>query len=96
LRYRGRTFSVPVQVGKYAALRRCRVRRLLTYNRERCVLSAPLSCRPPLLIERALVLCSGLLPRMIYEPPRLEYTEVPWSVAQLSGELLRQGFRFDE
>jgi len=95
LRWRGGTFGVPVQVGKYAILRHERVRKVVSYNREKAVLSFPAICRPPLLIERALVLCSGLLPRFDEDSRRLEYTEVPLGVAQLAAGLLRQeiGFR---
>lgn len=90
LRWRGRTFRVPVQVGKYAVLRRSRVRRLVWYDRERAVLSVPVTCRPPLLIERALVLCSGLLARLDPAAGRLVYSQVPPSIAQIAAALLRQ------
>lgn len=89
LRCRGSTNSVHVQVGKYAVLRYRRVRRLLRYDRSRAVLSVPVSCRPPLLIERALVLCTGLLPVFDKDTGRLEYA-VPWKVARLAAGLLRQ------
>jgi len=90
LRWRGRTFSVQVQVGKYAVLRHRRVRGLLQYNHERALLSVPVSCRPPLLIERALVLCTGLLPHLEKVSGRLEYTGVPLRIARLAAGLLRQ------
>lgn len=90
LRWRGRTFSVQVQVGKYAVLRHRRVRKLLHYNRDRALLSVPVGCRPPLLIERALVLCTGLLPHINKASGRLEYTRVPLRIAQLVAGLLRQ------
>ena len=90
LRWRGKTFSVQVQVGKYAVLRHRRVRRLLQYNFERELLSFPVSCRPPLLIERALVLCTGLLPYVEKASSRLEYTGVPLRIARLAAGLLRQ------
>ena len=90
MRWRGRTYGVPVQVGKYAILRHRRVRGLVQYDRNRSVLSVPVSCRPPLLIERALVLCSGLLPNLDRASGRLEYREVSRDVARLSAGLLRQ------
>ncbi len=90
LRWRGGTFEVPVQVGKYAILRHRRVRRLLHYDRKEVVFSVPVSCRPPLLIERALVLCTGLLPRLDKSSGRLEYSGVPQKVARLAAGLLRQ------
>lgn len=90
LRWRGRTFRVPVQVGKYAVLRHRRVRRLLQYDRGRALLSVPVSCRPPLLIERALVLSTGLLPHFEKASGRLEYPGVPPKIAGLAADLLRQ------
>lgn len=90
LRWGGETFSVPVQVGKYAILRHRRIRRLLRYDSEAAVFSAPVSCRPPFLIERALVLCSGFLPYFDKKSARLEYTGVPVEIARLASGLLRQ------
>ncbi|MCL4850511.1 MAG: hypothetical protein KJZ78_03910 [Bryobacteraceae bacterium] len=90
LRWQGKTFRVQVQVGKYAVLRRHRIRNLLSYDRGQSVLSVPVPCRPPFLLERALVLCSGRLPRLVPAQRLLAYTQVPWSVAQLAGQLLRQ------
>ncbi len=89
LRWRGKTYRVPVQVGKYAVLRYRRVRGLLQYDPSRCLLSVPVSCRPPLLIERALILCTGLLPNLERTTGRLEYA-VPRRVARLAAGLLRQ------
>ncbi len=89
LRWRGRTYCVPVQVGKYAILHHRRVRGVLRYDRSRAVLSVPVSCRPPLLIERALVLCTGLLPALDKSTRRLEYA-VPQEIARLAAGLLRQ------
>ncbi len=90
LRWRGRTFRVPVQVGKFAVLRRARRRALFAYDAQQSVLSVPAICRPPFLIERALVLCSGLLPRFDQASSLLEYTDVPWEVARLAAQLLHQ------
>lgn len=92
LRWHGRTFRVPVQVGKYAVLRHRRTRRLVQYDRARSVLSVPVSCRPPLLIERALVLCSGLLARL--NAGRLQYEEVPVETARLAAGLLCQEIEY--
>ncbi len=92
LRWRGRTYSVPVQVGKYAVLRYRRVRGLLHYDPSRSLLSVPVTCRPPLLIERALILCTGLLPNLDRTTGRLEYC-VPRRVARLAAGLLRQEIR---
>ena len=89
LRWRGRTYSVHVQVGKYAVLRHRRVRNLLQYDPYRSILSVPVSCRPPLLVERALILCTGLLPDLDKTTGRLEYS-VPREIARLAAGLLRQ------
>lgn len=88
LRWQGKTYKVNVQVGKYAVARHRRVRGLLHYDPSRSVLTVPVSCRPPLLIERALILCTGLLPQ-INALGRLEYT-VPHEVARVAARLLRQ------
>ena len=90
LRWRGRTFQVPVQVGKYAVLRRRRNRPLVWHERSQGVLSVPVACRPPLLIERALVLCSGQLPRVDGATGRLEYWRVTPEIARMAAALLRQ------
>jgi hypothetical protein len=91
LRWRGTTYRVDqVQVGKYAILRSRRVRRLLQYDRKEAVFSVPVSCRPPLLIERALVLCTGLPPDLDKSSGRLEYSGVPQEVARLAAGVLRQ------
>ena len=89
LRWKGRTYTVQVQVGKYAVLRHRRVRGLLQYDLSRSVLSVPVSCRPPLLIERALILCTGLLPGLEKATGRLEY-RLPYEAARLAAGLLRQ------
>lgn len=90
LRWRSCSYRVPVQVGKYAVMRSRRG--ILSYDSARRVLSAPVICRPPLLVERALVLCSGLLPQLD-AAGRVEYTNVPVEVVQLAGQLLHQEVR---
>lgn len=91
LRWRGRTFGVPVQVGKYAVMPRRRG--TLRQDSARRELSFPVALRPPLLVERALVLCSGVLPRFDATTRRLEYSEVDDNVALLAGQLLHQEIR---
>jgi hypothetical protein len=91
LRWKGRTYQVPVQVGKYAVMRRRQA--VLSYDANTKVLSVPAVCRPPLLIERALVLCSGTLPRFNPASSRVEYTEVPREVVRLAAQLLCQEVR---
>lgn len=90
LRWRERAFKVPVQVGKYVVLRQQRIRRLVCHDRLRAVLSVPVACRPPLLIERALVLCSGQLPRLNRVTGHLEYSQVTPDIARMSAALLCQ------
>ena len=89
LRWRERTYGVAVQVGKYAVLRYKRMRNLLQYDSSRSLLSVPVSCRPPLLVERALILCTGLLPNLDGNTGRLEYA-VPSRIARLAAGLLGQ------
>ena len=92
LRWQGVTYRVPVQVGKYAVLRHRRVRGLLQYESLRSVLSVPVGCRPPLLVERGLILCTGLLPSFNRITGRLQYA-VSREVARLAAGVLRQEIR---
>ena len=68
-------------------------RGILAYDAARRTFSALAVLRPPLLIERGLVLCSGFLPHFDTSSGRVEYAEVPLHVAQLAGQLLRQEVR---
>lgn len=88
LRCRSRTYQVPVQVGKYAVMGKRHAG--LSYDADTKILSVPAVCRPPLLIERALVLCSGILPRFDPTSSRVEYTGVPRDVVRLAAQLLCQ------
>jgi hypothetical protein len=87
LRWRGATFEMPRAVALYVLLRRHR-RDVLRYNREVATMSVPAICRPPRLLERALVLCSGLPPN--YDAARVTYSDVPLEIAQFAAQLLRQ------
>lgn len=91
---KGGAFRIPGQAGKYRALRGRR-RQVLSYDAKAEVLSVPGSCRPPFLLERALILCSGVPPS--YEgnsrTGTLSYSEIPKSVAALAAGLLRQELR---
>ena len=87
LRWNGRSYKVPVQVGKYVVRRR--KRGVLAYDSAPGVFSVPLIFRPPLLIERALVLCSGFLPGFDSTSRRVTYAGVPSEVARLVAQLLR-------
>lgn len=93
--FRGAAFQVPGQVGKYVVLRRRR-RQVLRYDARGRRLSVPAGCRPPFLVERALILCSGSPPS--YEacsaaPGVLTYSDVPETIASLASALLRQEIR---
>ncbi|MYK11739.1 MAG: hypothetical protein F4041_19130 [Acidobacteriia bacterium] len=88
LRWDGRSYKVPVQVGKYAVRRR--KRGVLAYDSASGVFSVPRIFRPPLLIERALVLCSGFLPEFDSTSRRATYAGVPSDVARLVAQLLWQ------
>ncbi len=91
LRWRGGTYQIPVQVGKYAVMGRRQG--ALSYDADTKILSVPAVCRPPLLIERALVLCSGSLPQFDPTSSRVEYTDVPRDVMRLAAQLLYQEVR---
>lgn len=83
----GNAYKVPVQVGKYIVLRQKR-RHVISYDEDKQTLSMPVSCRPPPLIDRALTLCSGLIPDV--ENGRLEYSNINKTTALTSLALLRQ------
>lgn len=91
LKWRGHSYKVPVQIGKYAIMGRRHG--LLAYEAARSAFSVPMICRPPLLIERALVLCSGYLPKFQASSGRLEYGDVPHDVAELAAQILHQEIR---
>jgi hypothetical protein len=92
LRAKGRTFEVPGQVGKFIALRHNR-RKVFSYDVCDETLSVPAGCRPPFLVERALVLCSGKLPSFDANSGKLRYCEVNGITAELACALLRQELR---
>ena len=91
---RGKASRIPGQVGKYLVLRnrRCSI---LRYDARGRTLAIPASCRPPFLIERALILCSGSPPA--YEGSSrvgvLQYNEIPENIAESAAALLRQELR---
>ncbi|VTT98806.1 Putative uncharacterized protein OS=Mesorhizobium alhagi CCNWXJ12-2 GN=MAXJ12_25723 PE=4 SV=1 [Gemmataceae bacterium] len=86
---RRRSFAIPTQIGKYLLLRKSR-RRMLQYDESVRTLTVPAICRPPALIERALVLHSGCLPRFASEASTLTYTRIPPAAASLVARLLCQ------
>lgn len=95
LRARGGVYAVPGQVGKYVVLRGHR-RRSAIYDSGARVFSVPAICRPPILVERALISATGLLPR--YESGGrgggvLHYTGISQEVALLTSSVLKQVLR---
>ena len=85
-------FKIPGQVGKYLVLKTKKGRRqVLSYHRLQRTLVVPAIFRPPFLVERALILCSGSPPT--YEDGNLRYTEIPENIAALAATLLRQEIR---
>jgi hypothetical protein len=90
--HRGMASKVSGSAGKYLALKHRR-RRIISYDAATMRLSIPAICRPPVLIERALNLCSGTLPayeRRGASPALLHYSGISASVARLVFSLLRQ------
>lgn len=73
LKFHSDSYRLPVQVGKYIALGRSH-QKVLRYDYGRRVLSVPVICRPPLLLDRALTLCTGLVPDIV--DGYLEYRRV--------------------
>lgn len=95
LRARGGVFEVSGQVGKYLVLRRQR-RRTVAYQAALKLFRVPAICRPPFLVERALISCSGLLPSHQAEGAgggTLHYHGVSEEVASLASAVLRQELR---
>lgn len=87
VKLRGRSFRIPVQVGKYLMLRKAR-QRVTTYDRDAMVFAVPVACRPPLLIDRALTLCTGRVPEV--DKGHLIYRNVGNDKAIAVRALLRQ------
>ena len=89
LRRGSQTSKLPRAVGLFIVLKRSR-HRLLRYGASAQSLCLPAICRPPRLMERALVLCSGLPPTYDPATASLTYVDVPHDIARLAAELLRQ------
>jgi len=91
----GSVFEVPPSVGKFLAARRRRLK-VMRYDALHRTLRLPSIFRPPLLVERALVLCSGRPPAYEARPQAsglLTYQDIPADVAGLAASLLRQELR---
>jgi hypothetical protein len=85
------TVKVSGAIGKYIVLWR-RQKRVLKYRRQERTLSMRAIFRPPLLTERALILCSGFPPTLSAERglPQLTYRDIPEDIAGLAAEVLKQ------
>ncbi len=91
LRRREDFLPVAAPVGKFIILSKMG-RNVLRYNQQRWQLKIPAVCRPPLLIDRALHLCSGTLPAEAKgrQGIILAYENIPPGVANLAAHLLGQ------
>ena len=92
LRWVRSTFELPRAIALYTLLRRSR-RDLLRYDAPARTLRLPAICRPPQLLERALVICSGLPPVYDAATARLTYADVPMEIASFAAALLHQPLR---
>jgi hypothetical protein len=91
LREGAETVRLSGAIGKYRILSQHR-RRVLNYKRKERQMTVPAIFRPPVLTERALVLCSGFPPSVntVRGRPWLTYKDVPEDVAGMVAEVLRQ------
>jgi hypothetical protein len=87
LRRRRRTYEMDGATAKYAMLRRHR-RAVFRYNPSTSLCTVPATCRPPTLVERALILCSGHLPAFEPSDSTLTYSHVSADIAHLAARLL--------
>lgn len=85
----GSPFSVEPATGKYRILNKRH--RPMSYGHSDQTFHVSAFCRPPSLVERALVLCSGMLPA--YTDGLLTYTKVEPAVALTVASLLGQRLR---
>ncbi len=89
LQWKSQSFELPRAVAIFVLLRRKR-RRLLSYDSSARTLMIPAICRPPRVLERAIVLCSGLPPVYDAASSTLSYSDVPLDIAHFTSELLGQ------
>ncbi len=91
VRSAGRTFRISGQVGKYRILLEKR-RNILRFDRQTRCLTVPAICRLPMLVERALVICSGKPPRYNQQTGTLTYFDVNDGTAGFAADILCQTF----
>jgi len=82
-------FRVPGQLGNFVLASRLG-RRVLRYDRYSRRLAVQDIYRPPLLVDRALILCSGFLPEHDPGHRSLVYTDVSASIAAAAAKVLGQ------
>jgi len=92
LRRSGRTYESRRAAGIYYLLRRRRYN-VLRYDGSARSLTLPAICRPPRLLERALVLCSGLTPTFDARGSKLIYDGIDLEIARFAARLLQQSLK---
>jgi len=85
-------FRMPRANALYVVLKRAR-RIVIQHDAGARTLRIPAICRPPRLLERGLVLCSGLPPTFDSADAKLTYSDITPEIAALAAELLRQPLR---
>jgi hypothetical protein len=86
---RANVFEVAPRIGKYLSIAR-RHYQVIRYDKSAQTMIIPASFRPPLLIERALVLCSGRPASYDSSKNNLLYAHIPQNIACYTSSLLRQ------
>jgi len=96
LKRRGVTYQISGQLGKFLVLRQRR-RQVVRYKAQSREIETMAICRPPTLIERALILCSGQLPKEHFARTGkdqsnlfLTYENIDSGIAGIATELLGQ------
>lgn len=89
MRLGGRTIRLQGQIGTYFLAAR-RHTHLLRYDRVTRELTVPDVFRPPLLVDRALVLCSGFVPHHNTKGRTLTYVDIPEGIAGMVAGILCQ------
>lgn len=87
--YKGESYEVNPRTGKYLSLIR-RVQQVIRYDRNTQTFLVPAPFRPPILIERAFNLCTGLPASFDSSSGLLIYVGIPEDIAHYAATLLRQ------
>jgi hypothetical protein len=87
LKLDGQILEIGGQVGKFFLLGRRR-NQVVGYSRSDLKLTVPAICRPPLPVDRALILCSGRLPVMDKATATLAYSEITEDIAGHAASIL--------